>query len=417
MTRKKHNSFFLENFRCYESDLRRLRSVMGQILDLNDTATVRNGLRGDVTQQTVQPNSENPTSVSFSRNSISTQHVQNSNGTSDKLPKADPLQSSSFGQAKLTETFKESQPGLYSNRSSLLSSLQGEVRELLKVFTSSITSSSTHTKNSHLLFSTSKTPNIFQSPESGKVGTTFQEAKLAAPLALLESNAFLLKTESGLPLSQSVVTSLNTSLNLDSSRNAPLHLALKSVLGSLQSFFPSERLNVQYNNASLGNIYPSSLGQEEGLHFIQWAAKLGVSPQNLAILLPFVAHFNEAVPHEQPVLQGLFALLGILTGSSQMSLASLTWPYLKGMMIFENYAKLNSFHSPLLDELGALLSTSRRRLRKEAKKRISNLDKVSRKDAYLAEADPQEKEEDMESLIDLWPKKESNNSSSSFYYM
>ncbi|GEM_PF-5715175 len=74
-------------------------------------------------------------------------------------------------------------------------------------------------------------------------------------------------------------------------------------------------------------------------------------------------------------------------------------------------------HSPLLEELGALFSTSRRRLRKETKKRILNLDRVSRKDSFLAEADPQEKEEEKEALLDLSPKNDSNNSSTSFYYM
>ncbi len=309
---------------------------------------------------------------------------------------------------------------IFSSKMSLFSSLQGEVRELLKTIASATNfSSNSSSKNSSLSFSSVKNSNISVNQGSAKTGAALQENKAAAASSIQwGSNATSLQTRFALPLSQSAVTSLNTALTPDAvAQSSSLQLALKSTLGSLQSFFPNERLNVLYNNSSLGNVYPSSLGQEEGLHFIQWSNQLGVPLQALALLLPFVVQVQEAAPQAHPALQGLFSLFGLFGGIPQMSMATLTWPYLKGMMILENYAKLNLLHSPLLDELGALLSTSRRRLRKEAKKRISSLDKVTRKDAYLADADTQENEEDLEALIDLWPKKESNNSSTAFYYM
>lgn len=192
----------------------------------------------------------------------------------------------------------------------------------------------------------------------------------------------------------------------------------QTITTSAQRFFSvsNPALSPSYVSAALWTSLRSPPASES-LHLIQWTNQLGVPPQLLPVLLPALIQFQESAPQAKAFLQGFILLFGLLAAIPQNNISNLSWVLLKGMLVFENHSQILSSHSPLLDELGALLSTSRRRLRKEAKKRISNVDKVSRKDSFLAEADPQENEEELEALIDLWPKKESNSSSTAFYYM
>ncbi len=188
------------------------------------------------------------------------------------------------------------------------------------------------------------------------------------------------------------------------------------VANAAQSFLQKNSIQTASQAMNAG-LFHSLDSTTEGSHLVSWAKQLGVSPQVLHSLLPALLHFQELGLSSKSFLQGLMLFYGIFTGASQNSVSNLTWVLLKGMMILETQTQLNQVHSPLLDELGALLSTSRRRLRRRTKKRTSGLDKVARKDSCLADMDAQETAQDDEALIDLWPKKESNNPSMSFFYM
>lgn len=194
-------------------------------------------------------------------------------------------------------------------------------------------------------------------------------------------------------------------------------LASQILVGAVQRLLQSVISRLPSQGASQELLLKQSIASNpEAAHLLEWGMQLGVSPKVLASLLPFLAQVQESTVSSRPLFQGLAFLFTAFTNLFQMNSSNLTWMLLKGMLILETQAQMSQVHSPLLDELGALLSTSRRRLRREAKKRMSPLDKVSRKDSCLADMDAQETAPDHEALIDLWPKKESNNPSMSFYY-
>jgi len=335
-------------------------------------------------------------------------------GPADRFQRS-PSERPLAGHVNAGESFAEGASGLFAPKQALLQRVQAEVRELLQ----------------------SLLPELpRQAPLASPKNPPQNSSKMAGPsgsLPLMDAHASGGKdpgaTLPGLSIRQEwsaqnagenfLKGSLQT-LNLPSEGStfsaSTLPTAPQAFIASVQRLLQSLGLPLNFQVPSQGYLAYPSAQQSEGMHLIQWSAQLGISPQSLHALLPFLAQFQDLTAPARPLLQGMMLLFGMFASLPQQSISNLSWVLLRGMMILETQAQAGPLHSPLLDELGALLSTSRRRLKKEAKKRLSSVDKVSRKDASLLDANPEE-EDGVEALIDLWPKKESNNSSMAFYYM
>lgn len=217
--------------------------------------------------------------------------------------------------------------------------------------------------------------------------------------------------------SSSISKNLGAILNISSAENIPTSSAVMSkMIASVSSLV----ILLQTVSPSIAaeNLPIQSLLQSLSPHFQN---ELTFAFPNLS-LPPSSLKGSETLkgtPQSPVIQQTLQTLLASLFSGSMIQVYSYPpmWGFMKGLVQFINYQFLNmGTHSPLLDELSALMGASRRRLSKESKKRISAFDRVNRKDSFLAEADSQEKEEEPEALVDLLPKCDSNDSSTSFYW-
>ena len=311
----------------------------------------------------------------------------------------------------------ESHSGVFTSKQVLLQQIQAETKDLMKSFSGA---SASQLKNS------SFTRNDKQGPLSqGLLSSQVSQKGVELSGKLENFTTWSVFNQQDTSVNNTATNSLRglvetfpnemrSSLSNNSS-STPINTLQHNRLS--QFFFSSTKLNSGAASLASSLFVNSSHSDTEGMHWVKWAQQLGLPIQNMHSVMPMLTHFQEASPAAKSFLQGFMIFYGIFAGVSQSNLSNLSWMLLKGMMILETRTQLNQVHSPLLDELGALLSTSRRRLRRQNRKRASGLDKVSRKDSCLADMDAQETAPDDEALIDLWPKKESNNPSMSFYYM
>lgn len=252
-----------------------------------------------------------------------------------------------------------------------------------------------------------------QSQQSGVTNQrNIPQQTLATPLTFSPSGQVSENADSS-----SISKNLGVFLNISSTENLPTSSAVMSkMIASVSSLV----ILLQSVNPSIAaeNLPIQSLLQSLSPHFQN---ELAFTFPNLS-LPPTSLKGSETLKgtHQNPVIQQtLQTLLASLFSGSMIQVYSYPpmWGFMKGLVQFISYQFSNmGTHSPLLDELSALMGASRRRLSKESKKRISAFDRVNRKDSFLAEADSQEKEEDPEALVDLLPKCDSNDSSTSFYW-
>lgn len=417
MASKKPKHFFLEWLRCYKKTPEALELVKRQYSHphLLSEGTVANpqllGSRNPVNQ-----GADNQLSHQIVRPEIK----------DTPIPK-DQFQNAKFTSASSTLTQNQTPAldmthSIFQPAESFVQHMQLEVREVLRSInitqnkTSNLQTSQTHAAtssaqsavNKETLFSTQRNLSTQQ------ISNPSANFSIRATLLNFQDNSAQHVSDNFFNGSFELLGLQHLSVEQATS---PLRLTSHSqVPNNAQSILPKNFIQTASHAINTG-LFHSLDSSTEGLHLVSWAKQLGVTPQVLYTLLPALLHFQEASPSAKPFLQGLMLFYGLFTGASQSNISNLTWVLLKGMMILETQTQLSQAHSPLLDELGALLSTSRKRIRRRNKKRRSGIEKVSRKETCLADLNAQETTQDNEALIDLWPKKESNNPAMSFFYM
>lgn len=432
MPSKKYQNPFLECFRCYEVPADRLRRLQG-ITDLSSVSSrqdLNNGHNGNehtlgglnisrrgLVNATVS-NDAHKNPIDKTAVEVTKDHFENSTNVRSSLPVH---VERSPGTRNHESHIPLSEKGMLNSfvpKANILNVLGDEVKQLLKQLPAESKMSRSEfshrvPQNSLPKSSFTNSSQIFSS--NPQVSTEASSGTILVDPQIFRGTPAAFSKDST-PHDLKTSFSLETFISDQHRSSSGSQIATQAIFTSVKSL-----LGIQlFTATSPQSAFQQNLHSEvlsEGYHLVNWALKLGVPLPVIQTLIPALFHVQETHVLGRSFWQGLFVLYGIFAKVPYLNFSNLSWPMLKGIMLTENPEMLKSYHSPLLDELGALLSTSRKRLRKEAKKRISYLDKVSRKDSYLAEADTQEKEEDIENMLDVWPKKETDSSSTSFYYM
>jgi hypothetical protein len=246
------------------------------------------------------------------------------------------------------------------------------------------------------------------------LGPNGRSGQPSLPPNLKTTSSPLVPQESASPQGKALVASVLQDLSGVESF-AATH---QNLLQSLSALFVSQGGSLQALNKGVLQSFTSLLGLPLSFEGIFLARTL--IPQEVPVSW---GGLPRSLPNESPgalkaFFQGIAQLLELPGMKGFAPLLPPVWRaffgifFAKGMEI-----QLKTYHSAMMDELGALLSRSTRRERKRDQKRVSRADRVQRKDQSLpVDSDLHDGEETLPDDVDAWTQSSSRSDESGFTF-